>query len=50
MDVIKDGYADYLKKESDAYAGIVESFKGGSFNKFPFQKSVCTDLAQIGML
>lgn len=47
VDEIKDGYANYLKKESDAYAGIVESFKDGSFNKFPFQKSVCTDLAQI---
>lgn len=47
MDEIKDGYTDYLKKESDAYAGIVEAFKDGSFDRFPLQKSVYTDLLDI---
>lgn len=47
VDVIKDGYQEYLKKESDAYAGIVSSLKNGSFNEFPFQKSIRTDMSDI---
>lgn len=47
VDDIKYGYQEYLKKESDAYAGIVESFKDGSFNDFPFQKRVRTDMSDI---
>lgn len=47
IDEIKDGYAEYLRQVKKAYAGIVESFKEGSFNNFPFQKNVCTDLDTI---
>lgn len=43
VDEIKDGFTDYLKKESDAYAGIVEALKDGSFTKYPFSQSVYTD-------
>ena len=45
VDEIKDGYADYLRKERYSYATVAESFKDGNFDINPFQKSVCADLA-----
>lgn len=45
VDEIKEGYAAYLKKENDTYARIVESFKDGSFEKYPFEKDACMGLS-----
>lgn len=47
VDDIKDGYQEYLYKESIAYTGTVKSFKDGSFNDLPFQKIICSDMSDI---
>lgn len=46
VDEIKEGYADYLKKESDAYARAVESLKDRSFD-FPYEKNICGESLNI---
>lgn len=45
VDEIKDGYADYLKSEADAYSRIVASIKDGSFGQYPYELSDCRELS-----
>lgn len=47
VDEIKDGYVNYLKKESDAYTEIVEAIKDGSFNNFLCEKRYHEKLSNI---
>lgn len=45
VDEIKEGYADYQKKQNDTYELIVESLKNGSFDKYPFEKDICMEIS-----
>ncbi|MBS4931422.1 MAG: bacteriophage abortive infection AbiH family protein, partial [Clostridiales bacterium] len=44
VDEIKDSYAEYLKKESDVYSGVVESLKDDSISNLLIQKDICTKM------
>lgn len=46
VDEIKDGYANFLKEKSDAYARAVESLKDGSL-EYPYEKNVCRESLNI---
>jgi len=44
--VIKGGYKEYQRKMEDSYAEIVDALKDGSFDVYPFQKKICSEMFQ----
>lgn len=43
VDEIKDGYADYIRKERNSYAAVVESWKDSGLDGKSLPQSVCAD-------
>ena len=46
VDEIKTGYEKYQRRQNDAWAEIIESFKDGSINQIPYQKQVFCEKIQ----